>query len=338
MRIVNVMEVKMSEVMKISGISELIGDITKSYQSDAVSADTLISSYRSVCSDPELSDNEKRYFEYTLDGIIATLDKVRNPQIFDAGEKRTVKLFFCPSKRMVPAALKDGVLEKEDVFYTKMSVICPEIFRSGTHFEKLAALYACGCPSRITEVYADPLTALSASAAEGDGGISVLAVPKDHLSYPGSDRALILSCLPKLSFAKKRELLETTYASLASNRFQQLKGGSRYLDDAPEELYKEITTEKPFFRRDTEPADLLKPLFVSPYRSDAKAIKRDSVFIVNGLCLSEKDAQRRLDALTVKKYEISDCKELLSQLSLLGVDGAGFCVDPKDAADYLKNE
>lgn len=326
------MEVKMSEVMKISRVSELIGDITKSYQSDAVSADTLISSYRSVCADPELSDNEKRYFEYTLDGIIATLDKVRNPQIFDAGEKRTVKLFFCPSKRMVPAALKDGALEKEDVFYTKMSVICPDIFKSGTHFEKLAALYACGCPSRITEVYTDPLTALAASVADNGDGISVLAVPKSYLSYPQSDRALILSCLPKLSFAKKRELLETTYASLASNRFQQLKGGSRYLDDAPEELYKEITTEKPFFRRDTDPADLLKPLFVTPYG------KGDGAYIVSGLCTSEKEAERRLDALTVKEYAVSDVSVLKDELSLLGFDGLRLCRDAKDAAAFLKSD
>ena len=321
----------MSETMQISAVSELIGDITRSYQNDAATADMLISAYSSVCSDPELSDNEKRYYEYTLDKTIIAVDAVRSPQIFDTEENRTIKLFFCPSKRKVPDALKDGALEKEDVFYTRMSVICPDIFKSGTHFEKLAALHGCGCPSRITEVYADPLTALYASLADGGDGISVFAVPVSYLSYPESDRALILSCLPKLSIAKKRELLETTYASLASNRFQQLKGGSRYLDDAPEELYKEITTEKPFFRRDTDPADLLKPLFGSPYGTQNKA------YIISGLCVNGKEAERRLDALTVKEYTVSDIQRITDELSLLGFDGLRLCRDAKDAAAFLKN-
>lgn len=325
------MEAEMMEMMQITGTAALISDITETFSYDAASADMLLSSYRAVCSDPELSDNEKLYFDKVLDGMAQALDQVRNPQIFDSGKKRAIKLFFCPSKRKVPAAAADGTLEKEDVFYKKMNVVCPEIFKSGTHFEKLAALYECGCPTRITEVYADPLTALYASLSDGGDGISVLAVPENVLSYPDSDRALILSCLPKLTFAKKRELLETAYASLLSNRFQQLKGGSRYLDDAPEELYKEITTEKPFFRRDTDPVDLLKPLFVLPYKAS------DRAYVIHGLCLNEKQAAGRINAFAVKEYAVKDAQTVLDELSLLGFDGQRLCKDAKDAAKYLKN-
>ena len=321
----------MSEIMQITGLSELISDIAKTFSCDAVTADMLISSYKSVYSDPELSDNEKRYFANALGDMLDVLDQVRNPQIFDSGKKRTVKLFFCPAERRVPQALKDGEIEKEDVFYKKMSVICPDIFKSSTHFEKLVSLYQCGCPSRITDAYTDPFTALYAALASGGGSIAVLAVPEEVLSYPDSDRALMLSCLPKLTFAKKRELLEIAYASLASTRFQQLKGGSRYLDEAPEELYKEITTEKPYFRRDIDPADLLKPLFVKPCG------ETDKTYILHGLCLSEKDAAERIKALTVKEYTVSDIPAALEELSLIGFDGQRLCRDAKDAAEYLKN-
>ena len=320
----------MSNIIKIKDVAALIGDITKTFENEAQTADMLVSSYKKVCDDPEIPDNEKRYFDCALDGILKQLDAVRNPQIFDSGNKKAVKLFFCPSKRKLPDALKDGALEKEDAFYKKMSVVRPEIFKSGTHFEKLIRLYGCGCPVRVTEAYADPLTALYASLNEGGDGISVFAVPVDAMSYPDSDRALILSCLPKLSFAKKRDLLDTAYASLISNRFRQLKGGSRYLDDAPEELYKEITTEKPFFRRDTDPADLLRPLFVTPYGSADKA------YIIHGLCLNEKDAEARIKALTVREYAVTDRQKTLDALSLLGFDGLRLCKDAKDAAEYLK--
>ena len=111
----------MMEIMQITGTAALISDITKTFSYDAASADMLLSSYRAVCSDPELSDNEKLYFDKVLDGMAQALDQVRNPQIFDSGKKRAIKLFFCPSKRKVPAAAADGTLEKEDVFYKKMS-------------------------------------------------------------------------------------------------------------------------------------------------------------------------------------------------------------------------
>ena len=322
----------MSDRKVITDIAELIGDIAKTYANDAICSDMLISSYKAVCGEPELSDNEKRYFDDALGGTLALLDQVRNPQIFDAEEKRALKLFFCPSSRAVPESLKGGNAEKEDAYYKRAAVLCPELFKDGTHFEKLIKLYENGFPTRITKVYADPFTALyHACEGEEDAEIYVFAVPYCEISYPDSDRALMLSCLPKLSLAKKRDLLESSYASLLTKRFQQLKGGSRYLDDAPEELYKEITTEKPFFRRDIDPADLLKPLFVSPYG------KQDKAYIISGLCVNEKEATGRLGAMNVGCYTVSDRQKLLSELELLGFDGARFCKDGSDAAKYLKN-
>lgn len=322
----------MSERTEINGIAGLIGDITQTFASDAVCSDMLISSYKAVSGDPELSDNEKRYFDDALGGTLGLLDQIRNPQIFGTDGNRTVKLFFCPASRAVPDVLKDGFAEKEDAFYKKMSVFCPGLFKSGTHFDKLEALYVSGAPTRMTRAYADPFTALYyACGGEGDAEIAVFAVPLSELSHPDSDRALMLSCLPKLSFAKKRELLEASYASLLVKRFQQLKGGSRYLDEAPEELYREITTEKPFFRRDIDPADLLKPLFVMPYG------RQDGAYIISGLCLSEKEAARRVNAMTVKTYAVRDKQKLLSELEAVGFDGARLSSAPGETAEYIKN-
>lgn len=321
----------MSERIIISDISELTNDITKTFCSDAVCSDMLISSYKTVCGDPDLSENEKTYYDDALGGTLKLLDAVRNPQIFNADIKRAVTLFFCPSSDAVPSALKDGYAEKEDEFYKRMAVLCPDIFKDGTHFEKLTRLYDSGCPCRMTEVYTDPFTAIYKAIKNGDTQMRVFAVPTDEISYPESDKTLLLSCLPKLPFSKKRELLETAYSSLLTKRFQQLKGGSRYLEDAPEELYKEITTEKPFFRRDINPADLLKPLFTAPY------VRQDKAYIISGLCADEKDAYRRADAITVRTYVFSDVQKLLSELSLLGFGGERFFDCAKGAAEYLKN-
>lgn len=321
----------MSDRTEINSLKALVNDIIQSFQSDAVCSDMLISSYKSICNDKELSDNEKRYFDDALGGTLGLLDRVRNPQIFNTSNKKAIRLFFCPSSRVTPDAQRDDTMEKEDVFYKEMAVLCPEIFKDTSHFDKLLRLFESGCPTRMTVAYADPFTALYEAGTGIDKEISVFAVPYSELSHPDSDRALMLSCLPKLSLAKKRELLESSYASLLTKRFQQLKGGSRYLDDAPEELYKEITTEKPFFRRDIDPADLLKPLFVLPYGA------RDKVYIINGLCVNEKEAIRRIRASVVKTYAITDKQNMLSELALIGFDGARFCKNAKEAADYLKS-
>lgn len=321
--------------IKISDIGGFTIKYINGFSDVTQTADGIISSYREALENHDAADAEKRYYEYVSAEKAKSLDGIRNPGLFDRDDGG-IRLFFCPANKAVPDIFFADLLKKEDALYGKMGVMAPEI-SNGTYFQRLIKTYQSGCPCRITEVTSNPFTALYYACKDGScDTVAVFAVPENEISYPASDRTLMLSCLPFLSYAQKKELYEAADFSLSAGRFRQLKGGTRYLDDAPEELYRIITTEKPYFRREISPADLLKPLFVSPERNDLKTVKQDIYYMISGLCLCEAEARGKIFSNAVCEFEITDKENVLTQLDLLGINGASLCPDAKSAAMYLK--
>ena len=324
----------MLHTIKISDIGGFTIKYLNEFTDVTQTADGIITSYRSSLDDHDLTDAEKRYYEYVSSQKSAALDSIRNPGLFDSG-KGSVRLFFCLESKAVPQILRGELAKKEDIVYKKMGVMAPEVSK-GCYYDRLIKTYHSGCPCRVTEVTSNPYTALYNACTDAEcDKITVFAVPEEEISYPGSDKTLMLCCLPLLSYAQKKELYEAADFSLSAGRFRQLKGGTRYLDDAPEELYRIITTEKPYFRREISPADLLKPLFVSPEHSDIKTVKQDIYYMISGLCMSEKEASGKIFANAVCEFEITDKDNVLKQLDLLGINGASLCSDAQSAAEYL---
>ena len=326
----------MAKRIKVTDISGFTKEYVSLFGEAVSTADGIIASYRQAAEDAELSDAEKRYYGHVSAEKTAALDGIRNPGLFERNYSG-IKLFFCLENKATPEVFKGELLKKEDVIYKKMGVMAPEV-SCGSHYGRLIKTYNSGCPCRVSAVTANPLTALYFACKDEEcDSVTVLAVPECEISYPDSDKALMLSCLPLLSYSQKKDLYEAADFSLSAGRFRQLKGGTRYLDDAPEELYRLITTEKPYFRREISPSDLLKPLFVSPERSDIKTVKQDIYYVISGLCMSEKEAREKIYANAVCEFEIADKEKLLFELDLLGVNGASLCPDGKSAAEYLRN-
>lgn len=325
----------MMHTIKISDLGGFTEKYLNEFSDKTKTADKIISSYASALENSDLTDAEKRYFEYVSAEKSALLDGIRNPGIFE-GNKGSIKLFFRPENKAVPHVLRGGHLKEEDVIYRKMGVMAPEVSSCGSYYDRLIKTFDFGCPCRVTKVTSNPLTALYHAAFDGCDKVTVFAVPEEEISYPRSDKALMLSCLPLLNYAQKKELYDAADFSLSAGRFRQLKGGTRYLDDAPEELYRIITKEKPYFRREISPVDLLKPLFISPDRSDIKAVKQDIYYMISGLCMSETEAYGKIFANAVCEFEIADKEKILSGLDLLGINGASLCADARSAAEYIK--
>lgn len=319
------------------GLSGFITGLLENTESEAFSADAIIRAYKSADGDAELSDCEKRYFSLMLEKRLPLLEETLNPHIFEEPDKRLLRYFYCPSGAVVPQIYKNGLAEKEDALYRKTTVAFSSLLKGKTYFEKLAVMDGAGCPTRLTRVTSNPLAALYFACEEGDGSVSVFAVPEDEISYPESDRVLMLSCLPLLSASAKRELYELADASLSAGRFQQLKGGSRYLEECAEELYRQVTNERPYFRREMVPADLLRPAFVQPGTDDALSVRSGAAYIINGLCKSEAEANRKLSSEVVLEIKVNDTEKTLSELYTLGVNGASLCPGTPTAAKYIKD-
>lgn len=324
-----------NERVRISDISGLIKFIKELSSSDAAVADAYIEAYRELSGDADLSDREREYYRAVLEEKLSFAETVGEPGLFTDDGSRRYRLFYCAGDIM-PDVLTYGMQAKEDRIYKSVSVECAAELRGCTYFDRLVRMQQNNCPVRMTELTSDPLVALYFACKNG-GEVSVFAVPDTDCAGGNGDRALMLSCLPGFELSAKRWLYEAAINSLPARRFQQLKGGSRYLDESAEELYRRVTTEKPFFKRDIDPIDLLKPLFVIPEKTTERLALRGTAYLLSGLSADADEAARKLIAERVSVIRIEDAENVLSELSLLGINGLSLSAGISAVSEYIRS-
>ncbi len=250
------------------------------------------------------------------------------------------------SYKMCPSVFRENYWQYEDYFYHRIIVERAESFRNASHLDKLVTMQHYSCPTRLLDVTSNPLVALYFACKNygcdkcnqsDEGVVLVFPVLTRDISYADSDRALMLSCLPRFSSFDKDKLLQSANDHLASKRFPQIKGGSRYNEDVVERFYHEITTEIASFKREIDPIDLLQPLFIQPNKTNGRIIKQDGAFIINGLSKDRQEAEQKLDALTYTRIYIKNQSKILKELEMLGIHEASLFPEVDKMADYLKD-
>ena len=248
--------------------------------------------------------------------------------------------------KLCPSVFRDNFWDYEDYFYHRIMVERADAFRNASHLDKLVTMQHYSCPTRLLDVTSNPLVALYFACinygcekcnSSNEGVVLVFPVPTQEISYADSDRALMLSCLPRFTGKEKELLLQQANDNLANKSFPQVKGGSRYRDSIVERFYHEITTEISSFKREIDPIDLLQPLFVQPNKTNGRIIKQDGAFIINGLSKDRYEAQDKLDALTYKKIYVYNQQSVLRELDILGINEASLFPEVDKMAEYLKS-
>lgn len=249
------------------------------------------------------------------------------------------------SYELIPSVFREGNWEREDYYYHEIMVHCPQHFQYNSHLDKLVTMQHYDCPTRLLDVTSNPLVALFFACKNfgckncelsNEGEVLVFPVLSKDVVYSDSDRALMLSCIPRFSTTDKTELLNATQRSLFSGKFKQVSGGSRYDDSIVEKFYHEITTELPSFKRELKPLDLLQPLFVQPNKTNGRIIKQDGAFIINGLSFDSYEAKEKLKNLTHTSIKICNQKGILEELSSIGIHEASLFPEVDKVAHYLK--
>lgn len=247
--------------------------------------------------------------------------------------------------KMCPSVFRDNYWQHEDYFYHRIMVERAEHFRNTSHLDKLVTMQHYSCPTRLLDITSNPLVALYFACKNygcdkcnqsDEGVVLVFPVLTRDISYADSDRALMLSCLPRFSSSDKDYLLQSANAHLAIKRFPQIKGGSRYNEDVVERFYHEITTEIASFKREINPIDLLQPLFIQPNKTNGRIIKQDGAFIINGLSKNRQEAEQKLDALTYTRIYVQNQPQVLKDLEILGIHEASLFPEVDKMAAYLK--
>ena len=323
------------ERIVISDVSGLIDYLKQTVSNEAGISDVYINAYRELSENPEIPDREREYYSAVLEEKLAFAENIGRPGLFTDVSGSGYRLFYCAGSIM-PEILTQRLQAKEDRIYRSINVECAAELKGLSYLGKLVYMQQNGCPVRMTELTSDPLIALYNACANGCD-VSVFAVPVSAVAGGNSDRALLLSCLPDLDLPCKRKLYEAAVNSLPARRFQQLKGGSRYLDEAAEELYRRTTNEKPFFKRDIDPADLLKPLYIIPDKTNERLSLRGTAFLLSGISSDADEAARKLTAERLSVIHPDDPESVLGELSLLGINGLSLSLGMAQISEYLRN-
>lgn len=253
---------------------------------------------------------------------------------------------YSTSYTLLPSVFRGDDWYKEDYYYHEIMVHCPQYFQFNSHLDKLVTMQHYDCPTRLLDVTSNPLVALYFACknygcekcnTSTEGEVLIFPVLSRDVVYSDSDRALMLSCIPRFTSSDKNELLLTAQKSLLDGKFKQVNGGSRYYDSIVERFYHEVTTELPTFKREIKPIDLLQPLFVQPNKTNGRILKQDGAFIINGLSANAKKAIEKLESLTHTRIRITNQRAILKELNYLGIHEASLFPEVDKVARYLKD-
>ena len=248
---------------------------------------------------------------------------------------------------LLPNVFRNQNWGKEDYYYHEIMVQCPQYFQFTSHLDKLVTMQHYDCPTRLLDITSNPLVALFFACknfacplchGSTEGKVLVFAAPEEEIAYSDSDKALILSCIPKFTHQEQEKLCSKAYLNIDNKRFKQKQGGSSYDDNIVERFYHEISTESPSFKRQLDPIDILKPLFVQPNKTNGRILKQDGAFIISGLSNNPSEATEKLDYLTCEQYMITNKNIILKELNQLGINEATLFPEVDKVAEYLKEQ
>ena len=309
-------------------------------KSDELNARKSVVNYLEYVTKHEHSLDE---FKKNFDSVI---DRLTNPAKGSDDYKTSKPVFFYRGQYNAAHSLQTGIYRgnnqrKEDFLYHEMLVRCHDEFKDTSHLEKLVIMQHYGCPTRMLDITSNPLVALFfacknyGDSACDEGMVFVFHINSDEIAYADSDRALLLSCLPRFSMKDKNHLIDVAIKHLSDESFPL--DDQRYKDEIVEKLYHEISRELPSFKRRIRPIDLLKPLYVQPDKSNRRIFKQDGAFIVSGLSKDCYEEQIKFDLISKIQLRIGNKEQILKELDKLGINSATLFPEIDNVANYLKS-
>lgn len=245
--------------------------------------------------------------------------------------------------KLIPSVFRGNDLIKEDFYYHSIKVQCSESFVNCNHINQLAQMQHYNCPTRLLDITSNPLVALYFACKNfhcnncdhsEKGEIFVFAVKESDILYYDSDRALMLSCIPRFTYADKTDMYKACYDKIRTGKIFDSSNNVQVI----ERLYHEIRTEVPSFDKKMQPIDLLTPRFVQPLKMNARILKQDGAFIISGLSNNNVEAEKKLLDLVDIRIKVTNQEQIIDELDSIGVNEASLFPEVDKVADYLKSK
>lgn len=221
---------------------------------------------------------------------------------------------------LVPSVLRsEEELKKEDQYYHDIMVECPEEFSKHEHLSNLAKMQHYGSVTRLLDWSFNPLIGMFMAVEDKydiDGKLYVMKKKKSEILHHTSDKALMLSCLPLLTYDNKKELEEfcKQHTGVINDRLAKTSVAMTH-------LLHEIRSEFPAFETAIVGGDLLKSYLVITYRDTPRIKFQKGAFTVFGLGDEAKKTIQK-ESITEILIDKDAKKQILEDIALMGVDSS----------------
>ena len=242
---------------------------------------------------------------------------------------------------LIPSVFRDNHYPREDYYYREMMVRCPETFGNLSRLDRLVTMQHYNCPTRLLDITANPLVALYFACKTNNvndtntGVVYLFYTDRNGVLYSDSDRVIMLSSIPELSYEDKVLLNRVAMDSLDKGKLQQYTN-KLYKDRTVEKYYQSIRRERNSFTREINPIDLLRPIIVLPNRANSRIIRQDGAFILSGLSANNRVATAKLELMITQKIYVDNQSRILEELDSIGINEASLFPDVEHVATYLK--
>lgn len=320
-------------------------DIIHNCNSEPLEIFTTYDKYDETDNKSEGSEDIKHYYAYLKErGERISLSKKdfynrKNGFFFYRGQ-------YDSEYELLPSVFREGFLNNEDYFYHEMMVRCSDQMIGLNRLDRLVRMQHYNCPTRLLDITTNPLVAVFFACrnyscencdTSDKGAVYVFFTNRKSVKYSDSDRIMMLSTIPELSYEDKRLLNRISVDSLKMNAFDQ-SDKEEYVCGELERYFQTILRERPTFKREIRPIDLIKPIIVQPNHTNSRISKQEGAFILSGLSKDEEDARIKIEQLVAMKIIIHNRVDILKDLDYLGINDASLFLDMESVSEYLRHK